>query len=192
MNKIRFRRLRELDLPLMHRWLNTDFVNQWYGKKQHSYAEVREKYLPRINGKAPTFSFLILYSDIPIGYIQTYKLVDYPDYSNHLQVDENAAGVDLFIGEREYIHKGLGCVVLSTFLQEIVFVSDEIDSCVVGPEPKNTAAIRCYEKTGFRYLKTVHLPDESEPEYLMRIDRAMLAEGLIHCFSSGDQWGILE
>ena len=173
-NRIRFQKLSESDLALMHRWLNTDFVNQWYGKKQCSYEEVREKYLPRINGKAPTSSFLILYNDRPIGYIQTYRLADYPDYSQHLQVDENAAGVDLFIGEREYIHRGLGHVILGTFLREIVFASEEIDSCVVGPEPKNTAAIRCYEKTGFRYLKTVHVPAEPEPEYLMRIDREML------------------
>ena len=47
LNKIRFRRLREPDLPLMHKWLNTNLVNQWYGKKQYSYKEVREKYLPR-------------------------------------------------------------------------------------------------------------------------------------------------
>jgi RimJ/RimL family protein N-acetyltransferase len=174
-NAIHFRRLREPDLPLMHEWLNTDLVNRWYGKKPCSYAEVRDKYLPRINGQAPTRSFLILYGDTPIGYIQTYRLADYPDYSRHLQVDENAAGVDLFIGEREYIHRGLGSVILGAFLLEIVFASEEIGCCIVGPEPQNTAAIRCYERAGFEYLKTVRVPNEPEPEYLMRIDRERLA-----------------
>ena len=40
---------------------------------------------------------------------------------------------------------------------------------------RNRAAIRAYEKAGFTYLKTVEIPDEDDPEYLMRLARADLA-----------------
>ncbi|MBI4642138.1 MAG: GNAT family N-acetyltransferase [Candidatus Tectomicrobia bacterium] len=78
----------------------------------------------------------------------------------------------MFIGEADYIHKGLGSSILRTFLREIVFATSDAVSCIIGPEPKNKVAIRAYEKAGFSYLKTIQIPDEEEPEYLMRIERA--------------------
>jgi hypothetical protein len=35
-------------------------------------------------------------------------------------------------------------------------------------------AIRAYEKAGFRFLKDAVVPDEPDPEHLMRIRRADL------------------
>jgi len=169
--KIRFQKLRMADLPLMHKWLATDEVRQWYGKQDTSYQQVVEQYSPAINGQEPTDCFLIVYTDTPIGYIQTYKISDYPDYSQYLQVSDDAAGVDLFIGEVAYLHQGLGCLILKRFLREIVFVNPAMGSCILGPEPQNKVAIRAYEKAGFRYLKTVQIPDEEEPEYLMSISK---------------------
>lgn len=169
--KIRFQKLRMADLPLMHTWLATDAVRQWYAKRDYAYQQVVDHYAPRITGQAPTDSFLIVYSDTPIGYIQTYKISDYPDYSQYVEVRDDAAGVDLFIGEVAYLHQGLGCLILKRFLREIVFANPAIGSCILGPEPQNKAAIRAYEKAGFRYLKTVQIPDEEAPEYLMSISR---------------------
>src|SRR5947209_679066 len=134
-SNIGFRKLMLSDVPLMHRWLNTDFVIQWYGKRRRSLDEVAEHYMTRINGQDPTDNFLILYEEKPIGYIQAYRIKDHPDYSACLELEEDAAGVDLFIGEEDYIHKGLGPLVLRKFLREIVFQRYTVLSCVIGPEP---------------------------------------------------------
>jgi aminoglycoside 6'-N-acetyltransferase len=77
----------------------------------------------------------------------------------------------LFIGEQEYLHKGLGKNIISKFLEDIVFCLSDAESCIIGPEPKNEIAIRTYEKVGFKYVKTIQVDDEDEPEYIMRIDR---------------------
>jgi aminoglycoside 6'-N-acetyltransferase len=167
---VRFRRLRVADLSLMHRWLNTGFVMQWYGKRQRTREEIARKYAPRIEGREPTDPYLILYGQTPIGYIQTYVIDHYPDYSRVVQVESGAAGVDLFIGEAGYIHKGLGAPALVKFLREVVFAGTGITCCVVDPEPANRAAIRAYEKAGFHHLKTVQV--QGAPEYLMRVERA--------------------
>src|SRR5205807_1917212 len=95
--KIGFRPLEPADLPLLHRWLNTDFVKEWYDSGP-PYEEVVAKYAPRIAGRAPTRSFVTMYGDTPIGYIQTYRIDDYPEYSRYVRAGEEAAGVDLFIG----------------------------------------------------------------------------------------------
>ncbi|MBI4642139.1 MAG: GNAT family N-acetyltransferase [Candidatus Tectomicrobia bacterium] len=82
--KIHFQKLCMADLHLIEKWFNTDFVMQWFSKRRWSYGEVVEKYSPRIQGQEPTDGFVILYDDTPIGYIQTYKIKDYPDYSKYV------------------------------------------------------------------------------------------------------------
>ncbi len=60
----------------------------------------------------------------------------------------------------------------------MVFHEYKVDSCIIGPAQSNHAAIRAYEKAGFKYLKTVSLPDEPEPEYLMRLCRDEFEESV--------------
>jgi len=169
-----FRRMQRDDLPLMFRWLNTPHVREWYAEPAGSLEEVTAKYLSRVDGSDRTDPYLILYRPRPIGYIQTYLIRDHPAYAAAVQVEDDAAGVDLFLGEAEYVHRGLGSHVLRRFLRDIVFANPEVGSCIVGPEPQNRVAIRAYERAGFRYLKTVSVPGEPEPEHLLRITRADL------------------
>ena len=103
-------------------------------------------------------------------FIQCYYIRDYPDYPIGPEA-ANAAGIDLFIGERESAYRGLGPRLIREFLGRMVFRELAVDSCIIGPAQNNHAAIRAYEKAGFKYLKTVSIPGELEPEYLMRIGR---------------------
>ena len=169
--KITFRLLKKDDLELIHKWFLSDHVIKWYSKKKWTFAELKNKYLPRIFGKAPTSCFLILFKEKPIGQVQMYKISDYPEYKKIIQVDENAAGADLFIGEKDYLHKGLGSIIIKKFLRDFVFAQLEVDSCIMGPDPKNMPAIKAYQKAGFSHFKTIFNPEENEEEYLMRITK---------------------
>lgn len=168
---IGFKRISISDLEYMHKWLNCDYVIEWYSKKLWAFKEIEEKYIPYINNEQPTQGYIILYSNIPIGYIQTYKIHDYPDYAKFVDISENASGLDVFIGEHEYFHKGLGKHIISRFLKEIIFTLSDSVSCILGPEPKNKVAIRTYESVGFKYVKTIQIDDEDEPENIMRITK---------------------
>lgn len=168
-NNIEFRILEEKDLTLLHKWLNTYHVNEWYNKDGSTYENVVKKYLPRINGEQPIHSFIIVCDAVDIGYIQTYRIDDYPEYSKYVQAEASAAGLDLFIGEKDFIHIGLGKQILRKFLADYVFSMNGVNCCMIGPEPLNKIAIKAYEKVGFVYYKTIQVPDEDEPEYLMRI-----------------------
>jgi len=176
---ISFKPLTEADFSLLYKWLNIDFVTKWYEKRKFTYDDVEKKYGPRVRHEIPTYSFIMYYDDKPIGYIQTYRIHDYPKYAACVEVDEHTAGIDLFLGEKDYIHRGLGKSILRLFLKRVVFADDTIQSCIVGPEEDNTSAIRMYEKAGFRYLKTVQCEGEQEPEYLMSIGRKKLEETVI-------------
>ncbi len=169
---IGFRPLEMADLPLLHRWLNTDFVVEWYFEKEpYSYENIEKEFIPYIKGEEPNLSYIITYAAQPIGYIQCYRIKDYPEYAATVGEAENAAGVDLFIGEADYLHQGLGGPILRRFLREVLFPTLDVVSCIIGPDVDNEVAKKAYAKGGFKYLKTVDDPDEPGPEYLMRVMR---------------------
>ncbi len=170
---ISFNKLMIDDLPLLHSWLLTEGVNEWYGKKGYSFSEIQEKYVPRITGAVPTKPYLILHKNKPIGYIQWYRVIDYPDYNSNIGADENTASIDLFIGENDFRHKGLGVLIIEQFLRDEVF-SDQIKKCIIGPANTNHAAIRCYDKVGFRHTKTIQV--EESQEYIMLLKKEQLKE----------------
>ena len=156
----------------MHHWLYVPHVAEWWGDDQKPNAEDLEaKYFPRISGEQPTDCFVIVEDGRDIGYIQSYVISDHPEYAAVVDVKERAAGIDLFIGEPDRVHQGLGVPILRQFMRDVVFTRYDVESCIIGPSIKNTSAIRAYEKAGFVYLKTIDVPDEDDPEYLLRIWR---------------------
>ena len=173
---MRFRPLVRTDLPLMQRWLTTPHVLEWWGKRVLTLEQVEARYLPRILGKDPTDCYLVVEGDRDIGFIQTYNIADYPEYDALVNVEERANGLDLFIGEPDRIYRGLGPQILRDFMRAVVFVRRDVASCIIGPAMSNSRAIRAYQKAGFTYLKTIVVPDEDEPEILMRIWRWEIME----------------
>ncbi len=173
--RIAFRRLTEGDLPLMHRWLNTPHVAEWYyvrGVTRPGFDWVRERYLPRMRGEDPTRAFVIVLGGRPAGYIQAYFVEDHPEYATAVRAPPGTAGIDMFIGEEDIVHRGLGSRIISRFLEDVVFGEMGAALALLGPEPANRIAIRAYEKAGFHHLKTVDVPGgDAEQEYLMVLER---------------------
>lgn len=165
--QITFRRLQPTDFPLLVKWLNAPQVNAIYDKKQMSIKEVEKKYLPRTHAENKVASFVVLLSGKPIGHLQSYLIDDDPKYKATIQIEGKAGGVDIFIGEKDMIGKGLGSAAIRKFVDEIMFPQMAVELVVMGPNPSNISAIKAYEKAGFNYLKTVYNPEEKEEEYLM-------------------------
>ncbi|MDP2632419.1 MAG: GNAT family N-acetyltransferase [Candidatus Curtissbacteria bacterium] len=161
-----FKKLEKSDLINLHKWLNTPHVIASYENKPSSFEEVKSKYITRITGEDPTQSFVIIYDNKPIGYIQKYLVSNDHELKNY--VNGESVGVDLFIGEPSLIHKGLGSRILQAFLKKHVFDENNIESCIVDPLTTNASAIRAYEKAGFKHFK---ITDDQESKYLMIIFR---------------------
>jgi aminoglycoside 6'-N-acetyltransferase len=168
---VTFRPLVVADLPMMQRWLNEPHVREWWDDPGPSLAEVEREYGPCIAGTDPTRGYVVSYGDQPIGFVQEYLLSDHADYGRLVWAEPGAVALDLFIGEPDFVHRGLGGPMLRRFLEEVVFVRPGVTAAVIGPAVGNRAAIRAYEKAGFAYVKTVAIPGEAEPEYVMHVDR---------------------
>jgi aminoglycoside 6'-N-acetyltransferase len=165
-------------LGLMHKWLNTPHVGQWWEKNGATREQVEKKYRARITGEEPARGFIITVDEEPIGYIQTYWLRDFQEYADQFKIDiaETTAAFDLFIGAENKTGKGLGPVVMTQFLREIVFGEMAATACTVGPEIENEPSIKAYIKVGFKHWTTAFI-ENSGTEYLMKIEPHDLASG---------------
>lgn len=72
----------------MYKWLNHGSAAKWYSKKQMTMEELEEKYVPYIKHEKPTQPYLILFADETVGYIQIYKIEDYPEYRKAINYEQ--------------------------------------------------------------------------------------------------------
>jgi RimJ/RimL family protein N-acetyltransferase len=169
--KIGFRPLTATDLPLLYEWLQREHVKLWWTDRE-TYDEVVQHYLPQIQGSKPTDPYLILLDDRPGGFIQTYRVSDYPEYRERVAVEDGVAGVDLLIGEPELTRRGFGSEALQSFVRDIVFSDPEIHACIADPDADNLASLRAFEKAGFRVVRRFVDPDDHDRLHaLLRLER---------------------
>jgi RimJ/RimL family protein N-acetyltransferase len=169
---ITFRPLAEMDLPQVHAWLNNPNVAQWYGlgienTTYPTMEQLQANYLPRIRGDVPTFCYIMCLGERDFGFVQTYRIGSYPTYASIIEVDPEAWGIDIFIGEDDCRDGGLGSSALQLFVEGMLFNRPGVEVAVIAPNPENIRAIRSYEKAGFEHVKTVWVEMEKAHEYVM-------------------------
>jgi aminoglycoside 6'-N-acetyltransferase len=166
-----FARMTLDDLRLLHRWFEQPHVREFYHREPRTYDEVAASYRGKILGEEPTTPYIAALGGTAIGYLQSYRLADYPAYAAAIGAADDAAGVDMLIGEPSYAHRGLGAPLLRRFLVDIVWPTTGATTCWIGPSVHNAIAIRCYAKAGFSHARTILVPGEDHPEYVMWLAR---------------------
>ena len=169
--RIGFRPLTADELPLLYEWLQREHIQRWWTDRE-TYDEVVQHYLPAIEGSEPTDLYLILSDGLPVGFVQTYRVSDYPAYRDLVNVGDGVAGVDLFVAEPELTGRGFGSEALRRFVADIVFSDPEIHACVADPDAENIASLRAFEKAGFRVVRRFVDPNDHDKLHaLLRLDR---------------------
>jgi RimJ/RimL family protein N-acetyltransferase len=170
MDALAFRPLTRDDLPTLQRWLSAPHVEAWWHERLDA-AGVQAKFGPGIDGREPTYVFVIEHDARPIGWIQWYRWRDYATHAGWLGAEPEAAGIDLAIGEAALVGRGLGPRAIRAFLDEIVFRDPAIVACVSDPEAQNRRSVRAFEKAGFTVVRTVQLPGELTHRNVVRCPR---------------------
>ena len=133
---------------LIHKWCSNKFVYEWFEQRILTYDEVVIKYKNKLlEGKQKLF--LINYNDITIGLIQVYKYED--TIFDKLKDYKNIYEYDIFIGDSNYIHKGLGTKIVSV-VNNYIYENYLADCIVLRPFKRNIKAIKCYEKNNFHVI----------------------------------------
>ncbi len=92
----------------------------------------------------------------PIGYFQYY-------------FDEiGSIGIDQFIGEEDYLNRGVGERAIKMFV-EMITRQYRPARIILDPSPENKRAVRCYEKVGFKHYQTRQNGDGSLA-YMMQFE----------------------
>lgn len=153
------------DLETLHHWLNLSHLKPFYTQEPVSTEEVRSKYRPRVESGHPTRCKIVCAGAVPFGYCQWYLNQDYPDYGASVIGKSFGFSVDYFIGEPNYLGKGLGSAMLKLLIDQIFpLLSDKDQLACIGHDDRNRLAIRCTMRAGFK--KDRHFVEDGVPSTL--------------------------
>lgn len=147
---IAFKKFTVEDVPLYYIWAEKEHVkNVWF---LDGY-QPKEYILQKIAGNGIEHPFVILVNESPIGHIQFWDIhardlieKNIKDYFTGSL--EGTFGIDLFIGQLDYLNKGYGTKILSQFAK-LLFDEYHAKKLVMDPKSENLQAIKCYSKAGF-------------------------------------------
>lgn len=146
-------------LPLIYAWFNEPHIQAFYSLRTWTMEEVRQKLTAYIQGAEDLKCYIVFIDKTPIGYVQCYPVKKHPWDDQDLtdEIIQDSAGIDLFIGEREFIGKGLGCRILDTFLQRHIW--PHYRYCLADPDIRNEACMRLFKKCAFQEHQRINSKD---------------------------------
>ena len=119
---ITFRQLKnnKKDLQKIYTWYQNKYVYEWFEQRKLTIKEIEEKYKNKLKEKKQDL-YIIMYNGIDIGLVQIYP------FNNDVNIDtlkqyNNIYEYDLFIGEEQYLNKGIGKQIIKKINQKI-FIS---------------------------------------------------------------------
>jgi len=167
---IAFRALALSDLDDLHGWLNRPHLARFFQKVPVGRAGVEAKYEPRIRGAAPTRCHLALHRQRPFGYLQCYRIADWPEWAVLIGAT-NGVGVDLAIFEPDMIGRGFGRAMLSTHVHTVAFrLYPEEIRCFIAHDLENEPAIAASKAAGFRHVRDFE--EDGRANALFVVERA--------------------
>ncbi|MBN8828196.1 MAG: GNAT family N-acetyltransferase [Sphingobacteriia bacterium] len=156
-----FHSLQKQYLSLLLKWLETPHVKAFWDQDttwtpaliEEKYGSYTENYKIDSNIKKPIHAFIVYQDNFPIGYIQYYNAYDFPreDGIELTDLPNSLAAFDIFIGNINYIGKGIGPEVIKILLKDYIW--KEFNACFVDTESNNIAALKAYQKAGFQEIK---------------------------------------
>ena len=153
--KITFNKLSKHHLNLMLKWLNKCHVKKWWDPEiSYTYEIVLAKYNSYISGykvvdgiKKPIYAHIVFYGDIPVAYIQSYNAYNFNKIlETDLLYSSEIGMLDFFIGEEEYLKKGIGTAILINYISNFC---KNYYSLIVDINKNNVASLKTFARIGF-------------------------------------------
>ena len=148
---ISFRKLTDagFEFKKLHKWCSQKFVYEWFEQRILSYDEIVKKYQSKLN--AGKQELLILQCDgKDIGLAQLYKF-EYDIKLDRLKTFKNIYEFDLYIGEENYLSKGIGTIIINK-LTDYIYNNYDADAIILRPFKRNIRAIKCYQNCNYETI----------------------------------------
>src|ERR1700722_15494162 len=92
---VSFRPPPRADFALLAKWLALPHVAPWWSDEP-TVTALEASYGPSVDGTDPTEGFIVELEGRPVGFIQRYRLDDYPPWAQALGI-EHGAGIDYLL-----------------------------------------------------------------------------------------------
>lgn len=148
--KLKVRKLEKQDAPLLARWLSDPTVLEFYEGRDNPF-DLDKVHQAFYSSDDDEVKCMVEFEGNEIGYIQFYPL-DSATKKEYGYSDETIYGVDQFIGETDYWNKGIGTLLVTSMVTYLI-EQKGADRVVMDPQIRNTRALKCYEKCGFKKVK---------------------------------------
>ena len=134
MEQCSLRPLLSNDVEQVVSWLMSSRIKPFWDTHL-SQKELKSKFLNKSLNHSNN-CFIMVVDSKSIGYLQWYS------------IEDNSIGIDLFIGEESYLHKGYA----TYFIKNIQLYIDApyLKFIVVDPQENNLSAIKAFTRMGFK------------------------------------------
>ena len=137
------------DLSLIVEWRSQPEVHEWYAGRPVTEDEIRTRHLESTD---PVTRCIVHLEGDPIGHLQFYEYIEEWRPAVGLSPGEEAWGLDVFLGEVHLHGRGIGTRLVRGVAERLI--SDHGAPLVlIDPHAGNAAAVRSYEKAGFRKIR---------------------------------------
>ena len=167
----------EAQRELIHQWLQQDYMREWiHGQGlQNTLAGLEKFFQYQAKGKGLdrqteiTQHWIGYDDDKPFVYLLTSNVFKNAadTYAKYCELDGFAITLDIFIGNTDYLGKGLAGTVIKEFL--LTQFSD-VSEVFIDPEKSNQKAIHVYQKAGFRIVGEFIAAWHPVPHYIMKLN----------------------
>jgi AacA4 family aminoglycoside N(6')-acetyltransferase len=145
--------MQEADLPMLQEWIGRPHVREWWAGEEADLP-----FEERVMAGDQVTPYIALLDGRPLGFAQSYVAMGSGDGWWEEITDPGVRGIDQFLCEAGDLGKGLGTRLVKALVAQL-FEDPAVTRVQVDPDPRNARAIRCYEKAGFRAIRTIETPD---------------------------------
>nr|WP_264769406.1 GNAT family N-acetyltransferase [Coxiella burnetii] len=155
-------------------WFKEKHVNEFfYGEGLQNTLRNLDLYCRGIdnNGRYSFDHWIAFYDEIPFSFIMTSPVIGPYDpadnYNKWYEENRKKITLDLLIGPKEFLSKGLAHLMIQQF---ILTQYANADFFIIDPEKSNSKAIHVYEKVGFKKVDEFCPPHSSTAHLMMRLN----------------------
>jgi aminoglycoside 6'-N-acetyltransferase len=152
------------DLPLLECWLRRPHVMKWWGAQDASALAQRSR---------ETDAVVTSHGE-PVGYLcwQTLSASERAE-AGLTDLPDDLVDIDILIGEPEFLGRGVGPRALVLLLAKLR--REGVGFAGLGTSASNRAALRAFEKAGFRPFRDFEDPEFGPCTYMVAQLRAPVA-----------------
>ena len=128
-------------------WLQSPHVARWWGEPAEQLEAALRR--PVEGGDA-----LIIADGAPVGYIRWEQARRQElEAADLLELPPGTVDIDIAIGEEDYLGRGIGPRALCAVVERLT-ADQAVPAITLATSVENAAAIRAFEKAGFRRMRT--------------------------------------